>query len=188
MSDAEEMSKRAEFEATALPHMDQLYSTATYLCRDPDRAADLVQDAILRAYRFWHQFQAGTNCKSWLLTILYNTFRNQYRAQQRNPAAGVEYDEALHSSAKTPLQRPEANPAEIVVGESFDDEIAAALQTLSADFLEVVVLVDLQEMSYEETAEIIGRPVGTVRSRLSRARQQLQQQLAGYAREHGLAK
>ena len=176
-----------EFEATALPHLDSLYSTANYLCRDPDWAADLVQDTVVRAYRFWHQFEAGTNCKSWLLTILYNTFRNQYRGRKRNPDP-VEFDDRLYRGDARSGNPGATDPANIVAAAQLDDELEAALRGLSPDFLEVVTLVDLQELSYEETAAIIGRPVGTVRSRLARARRQLQDALAEYGRRRGLAK
>ena len=171
----------------ALPHLDHLYRTATWLCRDPDWAADLVQDTVVRAYRFWHQFEAGTNCKSWLLTILFNTFRNQYRGRKRNPDP-VEFDDSLYRRDTGRTDEDVMDPANVVAATGLDDELKAALQALSPDFLEVVVLIDLQEMTYEETAAIIGRPVGTVRSRLARARGQLQANLAEYGRSRGLTK
>ena len=186
MSADDDRDKRAAFEATALPHLDQLQRTAGYLCRDPSQAADLVQDTVVRAYRFWHQFEAGTNCRSWLLTILHNTFRNHYRAEKRRPG-GVEFDEATHGPTE-PARVHAADPATLVGERGFDDEVEAALQGLPPDFLEVVVLIDLQDLTYEEAAEVIGRPVGTVRSRLSRGRQQLAEKLEIYAERRGLRK
>ncbi len=189
--DPEESARRADFEATALPHLDQLYSTATYLCRDPDRAADLVQDTMVRAFRFWHRFEPGTNCKSWLMTILYNAFRNTYRAAKRH-GGGVAFDEAIHdrSSAGSLAtgETASTDPARLVENRGLDDELEAALQSLRPEFLEVVVLIDLQEVSYEEAAEIIGRPIGTVRSRLARARRQLAEHLDAYGRQRGLVR
>lgn len=175
----------AEFEATALPHLDQLYSTASYLTRDPDRAADLVQDTLVRAIRFWNRFEPGTNCRAWLMTILYNAFRNQYRSDKATPAS-VTYDEGVAATVGLPA---EANdPAALVAAAGLDDELEQALAALSDEFREVVVLVDLQEMTYEEAAAILGRPIGTVRSRLARARTQLHTLLAEYGRRRGLVR
>jgi RNA polymerase sigma-70 factor (ECF subfamily) len=150
-------AKRAEFTNVALPLMDNVYNAALYLSRDPDEASELVQETFLRAFRSWHQFTPGTNCKAWLLTILQNAFRNRYRSQQRQPRT-VE----------------------------LDGEVEAALRSLPDDFLQVVLLVDVEELTYDEAAAAIGCPVGTVRSRLSRARRLLHQALQGYARERGI--
>lgn len=171
---------RADFESTALPHLDQLYSTASYLTRDPERAADLVQDTLVRAIRFWHRFEPGTNCRAWLLTILYNSFRNQYRSDKSSGTA-IEYDDGV---AGTPGAATD-DPADLVAAAGLDDELEAALASLSDEFREVVVLVDLQELTYEEAASVLGRPIGTVRSRLARARQQLHTRLAEYGRQRG---
>ncbi len=175
-------AKRTAFTATALPYMDALYSTARYLTRDPDAAADLLQDTFLRAYRFWDQFRAGTNCKAWLMTILYNTFRNRYRAQHSAPAT-VDFDENLRVSA---VQTSPDDPADLVASSVLDDEIQAALRQLPHEYLTAIALVDLQELTYEEAAAVVGCPVGTIRSRLSRGRWLLHEALREYAQARGL--
>ena len=181
---ADPEGKRADFQVTALPLMDSVYSSALYLSRNPDDAADLLQETYLRAYRSWDQFTPGTNCKAWLLTILYNAFRNRYRAQSREPAT-VEFDESAHVSPADGRAASD-DPAELLAAQVLDGEVDAALKRLPAEFLEVVVLVDLQELTYEETAAAVGCPVGTVRSRLSRARRMLHGILREYARERGI--
>jgi RNA polymerase sigma-70 factor (ECF subfamily) len=178
-------AKRAVFEAEALPHLDHLYGAAFYLCAAPDRAADLVQETMLRAFRFFHQFEPGTNCRAWLLTILHNTFRNQYRAS-RLERGQVDIDEPGPAHEATEAALSETNPETIVLSEMMDQEIVDALAELPEDFRSAIVLVDLQELSYEEGARALGCPVGTVRSRLSRGRRMLERKLAAYARERGL--
>jgi RNA polymerase sigma-70 factor (ECF subfamily) len=178
--------KRAEFTIVALPLMDNVYSAALYLSRNPDEASELVQETFFRAYRAWHQFTPGTNCKAWLLTILQNTFRNRYRAQQIRPQT-VDFDETQHTEVSAEgNQRIGADPAELVSSQVFDGDVEAALQRLPEDFLQVVLLVDIEELTYEEAATAIGCPVGTVRSRLSRGRRLLHESLEQYAKERGL--
>jgi RNA polymerase sigma-70 factor (ECF subfamily) len=177
--------KREEFTAIALPYMDTVYSTGLYLSRNPEEAADLLQETFLRAYRSWHQFSPGTNCKAWLLTILYNAFRNRYRSRTREPQT-VEFDETIYSGEHAVMPAVPGDPQEIVAAQVLDGEVQAALRQLPQEFLEAVVLVDLQELSYEEAAATLGCPVGTIRSRLSRGRRLLHQALEHYARERGL--
>jgi RNA polymerase sigma-70 factor (ECF subfamily) len=179
-------ARQAEFEETAVPHMDHVYNAAMYLARDPDTAADLLQETFLRAYRAWHQFAPGTNCKAWLMTILHNAFRNRYRAA-RAAAATVELDEEVHSSAGDPARSAVPDdPAERALQDAFDDEIEAALRDLPDAFREVVVLVDVEELTYEEAAAALDCPVGTVRSRLFRGRRLLHSSLSDYACKRGL--
>ena len=173
--------RREQFAEIALPFMDTVYSTAVYLSRNPDEAAELLQDTFLRAYRSWDQFTVGSNCKAWLLTILYNAFRNRYRAQGREPAT-VEFDEAAHRDTRA----PEDDPSTLLAMQVLDRDIEAALRELPAEFREVVVLVDLQDLTYEEAAGALGCPLGTVRSRLSRGRRLLQRSLRQYARDRGI--
>lgn len=183
-----EAEKRLRFEREAVPLMDQLYTTALYLTRDPTAAEDLTQETYLRAFRFWDRFTPGTNCKAWMMTILHNLFRNRYRDRQRESRT-IEYDEELFDSAVARDDELQQNdPADEVMRELFDDEVEAALAALPADFREVVVLVDLQGLSYEEAAEAVGCPIGTIRSRLSRARRLLYRRLETYGRERGLVK
>jgi RNA polymerase sigma-70 factor (ECF subfamily) len=183
---ADDDARRADFKATALPHMDALYSTALYLSRNPEDAADLVQDTFLRAYRSWDQFQPGTNCKAWLMTILYNAFRNRYRAQRSAPVT-VDLDDTPALLQRDPsIEQPSEDPADLIASQVLDGEVEEALEKLPPVFRDVVVLVDIQELSYEEAASVIGCPVGTVRSRLSRGRQFLYEALKEYAKQRGL--
>ena len=178
-------SRRVEFEAAALPHLEHLYGSAFYLCGDRDRAADLVQETMLRAFRFFHQFEAGTNCRAWLLTILHNTFRNLYRAGRRERAQ-VDIDEPGTAREASEASGADDNPESLVLGEVMDQEVVQALEELPEEFRSAIVLVDLQELTYEEGARALGCPIGTVRSRLSRGRRLLAAKLAAFARERGM--
>ena len=174
------------FEGVALPLMDQVLTTALYLTRDRDEAEDLVQETFLRAFRFWGHFKPGTNCRAWLLTIAHNLFRNRYREKQKS-RGDVEFDENLHDpQAQSPGDRQDANPETLVFDQVLDQEVEDALRSLPPDYLEAVLLVDLQELTYEEAAEAMSCPVGTVRSRLSRGRRILHEALVDYARERGI--
>jgi RNA polymerase sigma-70 factor (ECF subfamily) len=166
--------------------MDALYSTALYLCRNPDDAADVLQETYLRAYRSWHQFTPGTNCKAWLFTILHNAFRNRLRAQRAAPMS-VELDEHVVRTDLAPeVGNRVDDPAELAEFHSMGAEVQAALEALPDEFREVVVLVDLQDLTYEEAAAVLNCPIGTVRSRLSRGRNMLHQALPPYAKTRGL--
>ncbi|HVN84952.1 MAG TPA: sigma-70 family RNA polymerase sigma factor [Candidatus Binatia bacterium] len=174
--------KRDHFAEIALPLMDTVYTAAMYLSRNPDDAAELLQDTYLRAYRGWNQFAVGTNCKAWLLTILHNAFRNRYRSQSREPSM-VEFDEFAHHVDD---QSGSRDPSSVLAAQVLDADVEAALRRLPGEFREVVVLIDLQELTYEEAARIVGCPIGTVRSRLARARAVLQKSLRQYAKERGI--
>jgi RNA polymerase sigma-70 factor (ECF subfamily) len=175
-----------EFEQVALGFMNDVYTTAAYLCRDRDEADDLLQETYLRAFRFRHGFTPGSNCRAWLLTILHNVFRNRYRERQRQPR-GVELDEtALLADPAAPRNDSARTPEELLLDRVLDAEIEAALQALPADYRAAVVLVDLQELTYEEAAKAMGCAIGTVRSRLSRGRRLLHQALAEFARHRGV--
>lgn len=180
-------TSRADFEQEVLPHLDNLFGAAFYLCGDRDRAGDLVQECCLRAFRFFHQFEKGTNCRAWLMTILHNTFRNQYRAGLRERGQLDIHEPAADHEASL-AAGPPSDPETLVLAEMMDQEVTAALAALPEEFRSVVVLVDLQELSYEESARALECPVGTVRSRLSRGRRLLAEKLAVYARERGLVK
>jgi RNA polymerase sigma-70 factor (ECF subfamily) len=175
---------RAEFERVALPHLDQVHGAAVYLTRSPERAADLVQDTFLRAFRFFHRFEPGTNCRAWLLTILHNTFRNRYRAERRERGQLDVDDPVTAAEASRAVERDD-DPESLVLSQLLDQEVAEALRALPEEFRSVIVLVDLQELTYEESAEALGCPIGTVRSRLSRGRRLLAERLRGYARARG---
>ena len=179
---------RQEFENLTLDHVDGLYSAALRLTKDERDAEDLVQDAYLRAYRFFDKFERGTNIKAWLFKILTNTFINRYRRRVKERAAvdGPER-EAVHArvisaDATQRAEDPETHFIENLVSE----DVLAALDALPIDFRMVVVLSDLQDFSYKEIADILECPVGTVMSRLFRGRRLLQKALAAYAAERGI--
>jgi RNA polymerase sigma-70 factor (ECF subfamily) len=174
---------KARFEANALPLMPHVYTAALYLTHDRAEAEDLLQETYLRAYRFFDRFAEGTNLKAWLLTILSNVLRNRYRhrlAEQRRidfaPVA-----EAYDRIAASATPREDAFFRRLI-----DGEIERALGSLPHDYRAVVLLVDVHELSYAEAAAALDCPIGTVRSRLSRARRLLQVALHEYARAHGL--
>jgi RNA polymerase sigma-70 factor (ECF subfamily) len=175
------------FEEVAVPLMDKVYTSALYLARDPDEAKDLVQETYLRAFRFWDRFTPGTNCKAWLLTILYNVFRNRYRERQRLPRT-VDLDDFETQGRAFEIGDHDSDPARLVFSAVLDAEVEEALRKLPSDFLDVIVMVDVQELTYEETADAVGCPVGTIRSRLSRGRALLHGHLLAYAEERGLTK
>ena len=173
------------FDDEALPHLDALYRVALRLTGDPAQAEDLVQDTMLKAYRSWRQYRAGTNAKGWLLTILRNTFINSYRRRKLEPVAmDLEAIEphALYRAVET------ADPEGSFFGRLVDEKVLEAVDALPADFREVLVLSDMEGMRYAEIAEALQVPVGTVKSRLFRARRLLQAQLYSYAVEMGYIK
>ncbi len=176
---------RAAFDAVALPHMDAVYSAGLHLTRNPDDAADLLQDTFLRAYRSWDQFTPGTNCKAWLVTILYNAFRNRYRAKRKEPVTVELVAETAADPNSAPSQQL-LDPETLVASQVLDGEIDTALGELPEEFRAAVVLVDLHELTYEEAALALACPVGTIRSRLSRGRRLLQEALRGYAQARGI--
>jgi RNA polymerase sigma-70 factor, ECF subfamily len=158
----------------ALPHVDALYRAALRLSRNPDDARDLLQETLLRAYRYFHQYTPGTNCRAWLLTILYNNFRNGYRGAGREQLSATPEDferelEKFSSRGDQALSNPE-----MLVSEQIPDhEVSAALDALPPDFRAVLMLVDVQELNYKEVAQVLGIPIGTVKSRVSRGRQMM---------------
>jgi RNA polymerase sigma-70 factor, ECF subfamily len=183
--------RRAQFEAAALPFMGSVYRAALYLTRRPEDAEDLAQDTYLRAYRSFEDFTPGTNCKAWLLTILHSIFVNKARKAQREPRGRTieELEQRYHRSLQTPAQ-PEFPPAtgEGPAETGVSQRLAEVLRELPEAFRSVVLLVDVEELSYEETAAALGCPVGTVRSRLFRARRLLSAALRAYAEETGYLK
>ncbi len=180
-------AKRAEFEATALPLLTPLYNTARRLADGPDDAADLVQETYLRAYRTFESFRPGTNCRAWLLTILYSVFINEYRRRKRRgPALSLDELEArFQRYAEVPNDAEHAAATVVGWGVRMAPEVEAALRQLPPDFRAPVLLVDLEGFTYEEAARVVQCPVGTVRTRLFRARRALWAALQDYARETG---
>ena len=173
------------FDDEALPHLDALYRVALRLTGDPAQAEDLVQDTMLKAYRSWRQYRPGTNAKGWLLTILRNTFINAYRRRKLEPVAmDLEAIEphALYRAVES------VDPEGSFFGRLVDEKVLEAVDSLPPEFREVLVLSDIEGMPYADIAETMKVPVGTVKSRLFRARRLLQAQLYTYAVEMGYIK
>jgi len=189
MEDKRGSEKRALFEREALPHVDALYSAALRLSRNPDDARDLLQETVLRAYRFFHQYTPGTNCRAWLLTILYNNFRNGYRGADREVVSlsPEDFERAVEGASARGDQRL-SNPETLVSEQVLDQEVAAALDALPSDFRTVLMLVDVQELNYQEVAQVLEIPIGTVKSRVSRGRQMLRVALGEFALRRGLVR
>src|SRR5215468_4789054 len=183
--------RRNEFERQALVHADALFGAAYRLTRNARDAEDLVQDSLLRAYRFWESFEQDSNCKAWLLRIVTNTFINEYQRRKRSrevlDAASAEQDATdgvlMHAGA-TDRQSPERTLLE----RSVSDDVQRALDSLPDDFRTAVVLCDVQGLSYKEIADIMETPVGTVMSRLFRGRKLLAAALRDFAIAEGYVK
>jgi RNA polymerase sigma-70 factor (ECF subfamily) len=173
------------FERDVLPHLDLLYRVALRLTGEPANAEDLVQDTVLKAFRAWDRFREGSNARGWLLTILRNTFINDYRRRRRAPALAdidlVDPRAILHEHGGS-------DPEGEFFRDLVDDRILAAIDALPDEFREVVVLSDIEGLGYAQIAEALEVPVGTVKSRLSRARRQLQAELLDYAIEAGIVR
>lgn len=165
-----------DFEAAALPHLSDLYRTAAHLVRDRTEAQDLVQSCYLQAWKSFHRFELGTNCRAWLFTILFNEVRHHRRRTWRHPTVS----EGEQSFEET-LPYEEPIPEEIR-----DEDVLGALDRIAPDFRDVVLLADVHEFAYKEIAEMLNIPIGTVMSRLSRGRRQLRHELRDYAKAAGI--
>jgi RNA polymerase sigma-70 factor, ECF subfamily len=183
--DSEETAA-ARFEAAALPFMSALYNKAFHLTRNPEDASDLVQETYLRAFRTFSSFREGTNCKAWLFTILYSIFINKYRKQQREPGTVSieELEDVFHRTLAD--SNWETNFAALSGHEWQGTEVKQALARLPEDFRSAVLLVDVEGFTYEEAAAGLNCPVGTLRSRLFRARRALFIALHEYAEKSGI--
>lgn len=176
-------NRREEFEREALPHLDAVYGLALRLTGgDEARSEDLVQDAVLKAWRSWDKFELGTNCRAWLMTILRNTFINEFRRDKSRPNP-VDFEEVAERPPGDNLF--EADPEGRIFDRIIDAEVIGAIQALPDDFRVPVVLADIEGLAYQEIADLLEIPVGTVKSRLFRARKRLQQDLYSYAVEMG---
>jgi RNA polymerase sigma-70 factor (ECF subfamily) len=178
-------SKDRIFNKEFLPQMDALYNFAFHLTLDEDDANDLVQETFLKAYRFIDSYQQGTNAKAWLFKILKNGFINEYRKKTKQPSK-VDYDEvaSFHDTDDEGHVEYLDLRHELFQG-MLGDEVSRALNQLPVDFKTIILLCDIEEFSYEEIAKIIDIPIGTVRSRLHRARNILKEKLREYAQKEG---
>jgi RNA polymerase sigma-70 factor, ECF subfamily len=175
-------NQRREFEKQALRHLDALYFTALRFAHNKRDADDLVQETLLSALSKWEQFRKGTNCRAWLVRILINNSINEYRKVNRE-REWIDRDAGVFGPAQSRLEEdPEGAILERLIG----DEVARAVSGLPDEFREVVILADLQGYHYREIAEQLSCPLGTVMSRLHRARRLLERSLRGYARERGI--
>jgi RNA polymerase sigma factor (sigma-70 family) len=180
-----EREKQSIFNQEFMPHINAMYNFAYRLTLDSDDSKDLLQDTYLKAFRFIDSFQKGTNAKAWLFRILKNSFINDYRKKSKEPSK-VDYQEveSYYNSEDvdrqiTPDLRVEA------LQDMIGDEISVALNSLDVDFRTVIILCDLEGFKYEEMAKILDIPIGTVRSRLHRARNLLKEKLSEYAKQMG---
>ena len=171
-------------------HADALFGAAMRMTKSRRDAEDLVQDTLLKAFQHFHKYQAGTNCKAWLFKILTNTFINRYRKKQRDRVFLIDDTNSRPlaeriavvpaSELETRPETPDENIARL-----FGDEVGVALRNVPVDFRMAVLLADVYQFSYKESAEILDVPIGTVMSRLYRGRRLLRAQLAEYALESG---
>lgn len=181
-------SSNQEFSESAVEHIDALYRFALSLTSDEVAAKDLVQETYLKAYRFKDSFRQGTNIKAWLFQILKNTFINSYRRKQRSPIT-TSYEDV--SEFYELVKRDDVDLDSLskqLFRDAFDDEITRAMQELSDEFRIVLALSDIEDYSYEDIAEILEIPIGTVRSRLHRARAKMRGHLYEYAKQRGISK
>lgn len=171
-------SPEDRFEAEAMPHLNDLFRTATRVMGDRARAEDVVQEVYLQAWKSFDRFESGTNCRAWLFKILFHCINHNHRKWFRFPLLKPTEEFIEANLAFTP-----SIPTHLT-----DEEILAALDRIPSDFRAVVVLVDVEEFSYKEAAEILTVPIGTVMSRLSRGRKLLREQLGEVAQSYGVVK
>ena len=191
----EENKRRKEFEDIAMEHLDSLFSMAIRLVFNKEAAEDLVQETYLKAYRFFDTFQKGTNIKAWLFKILRNTFINKYRKTVNLPSEIFYEDvESVNSNLS---YKQESDFAELTdtletkyndLGSLMEDDVKRAIDSLPIEYKEAILLSDVEELSYNDIAEITNVPIGTVKSRLNRGRKLLQKSLWEYAKDRGFIK
>lgn len=177
--------KHKEFEHEALPHSDLLYNYALRMTNNRADADDLLQETFLKAFRFWDKYEKGTNIRAWLFRIMKNSYINRYRKDSKEPET-VEYDELTGSRPDIREAGTDASDLQTAVERTLlDDDVAEAVAALPEEFRTVVILCDIEGLSYEEIAQFVDCPLGTVRSRLHRGRKLLRLQLLEYAKKRG---
>ncbi len=182
------LAKEKLFEEQLLPHADALFNFAYHLTYNEEDANDLVQETFLKAFRFINSFDSGTNAKAWLFKILKNGFINEYRRKKKEPNK-VDYEDIIaYKDADEEKGGVAFDLREDIFDGMMGDEITVALDKLPVDFKTIILLCDIEEFSYEEIAKILDIPIGTVRSRLHRARNALKESLKEYAEKMGFKK
>lgn len=183
-----DQEKEELFHGEFMPNLGALYNFAYKLTYDEDDAKDLVQDTFMKSYRFIDSFHKGTNAKAWLFRILKNSFINDFRKKSKQPSK-VDYQEVEGFYNSEGTQKAATTDLRVdTVKNLMGDEITNALNALDVDFRTVIILCDLEGFTYEEMAKILDIPIGTVRSRLHRARNLLKEKLAYYAQQMGYIK
>jgi RNA polymerase sigma-70 factor (ECF subfamily) len=179
------MSKDERFARDALPFMDDVYRFSLSLTRDPADAQDIVQETYLRAYRSWHTFQPGSDCRRWLFTICRNAFLRS-RESRRHEVEVDDGDAEAIAAARQHQAMLDDGTDRLLTAVDLGPALDRAVSELDEPFRSTILLVDVEDQSYEAAAEILGVPIGTVRSRLFRARRQLQGQLRRFALDAGI--
>jgi RNA polymerase sigma-70 factor (ECF subfamily) len=180
-----DQEKNEIFDQEFMPHIDSMYNFGYRLTFDEDDAKDLVQDTYLKAFRFINSFEQGTNAKAWLFRILKNSFINDYRKKSKQPTK-IDYQEVETYYNSDDVDYGMTTDLRVEsVKDMLGDEISNALNSLAVDFRTVIILCDLEGFTYEEMAKILDIPIGTVRSRLHRARNLLKEKLRSYAQNMG---
>lgn len=175
--------KREAFDAEVLPHLDILFGNALRLTRSKADAEDLLQETVLRAFRFFDRFERGSNIKAWLLRIQYNLFVNRYRrgVRERDVRESMTHEPSGRDVVSRGALQALTDPDGAAIGGLVQQELALALEQLPEDHRTVIVLADIEELSYKEIAEVMGCPIGTVMSRLHRARRSLRDRVVAAA-------
>jgi RNA polymerase sigma-70 factor (ECF subfamily) len=185
MKAVQKTEKHRAFEREALPQTELLYNFALRMTNNSADADDLLQETFLKAFRFWDKYEQGTNIRAWLFRIMKNSYINRYRKETKEPDT-VDYDEVQNFFTSVRDESVDANDLQqSLYSNLLDDDVAAAIAELPDDFRTVVILCDIEGLTYEEIAEFVDCPLGTVRSRLHRGRRLLRARLAGYARKRG---
>ena len=189
--DQQNGKKVREFEDVALVHLDLLYNSALQMTKNPEDAEDLVQETFVRAFRFFDKFEKGTNCKAWLFKIMRNNFINRYRKKAKEPTK-VDFSEVENTYSgdikEELLSEHGMRSAEKVFETMVEDDVKNAMDSLPEEFRAAIILSDLEGFSYQEIAEALDCPIGTVRSRISRGRKYLQKKLFDFAKKKGIVR